>query len=586
MSLRFKLLSGFFVLIMIPLFLLGTVAFFVSQHMIEKKYSQLNEVTLKSVTQNIDNVTNEVNQLSNAAIVNPTVQKILSINTSNMTNAELALHKIDAEKALKRILYTYPFVYSVTLYDPNGVVYNVGRHDSRSIPYQQLIHHPVFSEVRGLDGKPKWLGPYQYPKLTGNGPLLTQIRIVKDIDTLENRGVLILQTKLTGIGEVFQTFAPDNRYLIVAEDGRIFYDSRHRLQGQSLNDVTGETFSLPSFYRTFKAELNEQESLISVNGLNVKDWRVLSVRSWHSLSKEVVTIVEWITVITAICLISALLFNILFVNRIAQSIIHVVRLMKRVENGDLGVQAKVVGSGETRRLTVGFNSLIARMRRLLQEVKEEQERKKKAEMMLLEAQIQPHFLFNTLESINALAIQNEGKKVSRMIQQLGRILRITIETNEEIPVSQEIEHLQSYLAIQNYRFEEMFDYEIDVPASVMNHVMLKLTLQPLVENAIQYAFIELGHKGKITVCARELEERIDFFIKDNGVGIPESVLHQLQFGVEKSERKGLGIRNVSDRLRIRYGKAYGLMICSHVGEGTIVKCTIPKYKRGDDHGAD
>jgi sensor histidine kinase YesM len=571
---------------MIPLFLLGTVAFFVSQHMIEKKYSQLNEVTLKSVTQNIDNVTNEVNQLSNAAIVNPTVQKILSMNTASMTHTELALHKIDAEKALKKILYTYPFVYSVTLYDRNGVIYNVGRHDLRLIPYQQLIHHPVFSEVKSLDGKPEWLGPYQYPKLTGKGPLLTQIRIVKDIDTLENKGVLILQTKLTGIGEVFKTFAPDNRYLIAAEDGRIFYDSRHLLQGQSLSHLIDERFPLPPAYQTFKAGFNGQESLISVNGLNVKEWRVLSVRSWHSLSKEVVTIVEWITVITAICLISALLFNILFVNRIAQSIIRVVRLMKRVEDGDLGVQAKVAGSGETKKLTVGFNSLIARMRRLLQEVKEEQERKKKAEMMLLEAQIQPHFLFNTLESINALAVQNEGKKVSRMIQQLGRILRITIETNEEIPVRQEIDHLQSYLAIQNYRFEEMFDYEIDIPDTVMNHLMLKLTLQPLVENAIQHAFIGLGHKGKITVYATEMKERIEFFIKDNGTGIPENVLHELQFGVEKSERKGLGIRNVSDRLRIRYGKTYGLLICTQVGEGTIVKCTIPKYKRGDDHGAD
>src|SRR5699024_1260405 len=141
MSLRTKLLSGFFVLIIIPLFLLGTVAFFVSQHMIEKKYTELNEVTLESVASNIDNVTDEINNLSVAAVSNPTVQEILSLDTTQMSEKELNLHTIEAENTLRKILYSYPFVYSVILYDSNGIPYRVGQYNDNAVPYDELISH-------------------------------------------------------------------------------------------------------------------------------------------------------------------------------------------------------------------------------------------------------------------------------------------------------------------------------------------------------------------------------------------------------------------------------------------------------------
>lgn len=195
---------------------------------------------------------------------------------------------------------------------------------------------------------------------------------------------------------------------------------------------------------------------------------------------------------------------------------------------------------------------------------------------------------NMFESINVLAVQNKGRKVSRMIHQLGQILRISMETDEEIPIRQEIEHLKSYLAIQKYRFEDVFDYQIHVPDNLMDHAILKLTLQPLVENVIQHAFSGLNDKGEIVVSGFDTGEQIEFFIRDNGKGFSESVLLRLQSEnpAEKQNRKGLGIRNVADRLRIRYGNAYGLFICSQAGEGTVIKCVIPKYKLEDHYGTD
>lgn len=588
MSLRFKLLSGFFVLIIIPLFLLGTVAFFVSQHMIQQKYTQLNEVTLKAAASNVNNVIDEVNHLSVAAIANPTVQRILSLDTENMTDTERQLNTIDAEKTLRKILYTYPFVYSVILYDSNGVAYKVGHYDSQAVPYKKLVEHPVYQDVLEKDGLPVWVGPYQYPDLIGNAPVLTQIRIVKNVDTLQNKGILILQTKLNGVGGVFDKISKDNRFLLASDDGLIFYDNRQDLQGKTLQQESPASMTLSSKYQTSKRNFNGEESLVSVYGLSLENWRILSVQSWHSLSKEMTTIVQWITGITALSLMAALLFNILFVNRIARPIIDVVHAMKGVEEGDLYANVKVERSGETRKLTAGFNSLVIRVRHLLEEMKTEQRRKQKAEKMLLQAQIRPHFLLNTLESINVLAVQNEGRKVSRMIHKLGQILRISMEASEEVTVREEVTYLNSYLTIQKYRFENVFDYHIDVAETVMDDAILKLTLQPLVENAIQHAFEGIEHKGEIKIRAVERPEQIEFFVSDNGHGISDRVLYHLQFDDQKNETKkqGLGIQNVADRLRIHYGNAYGLLICSSKGEGTMIKCFIPKYNLEDQDGTD
>ncbi len=141
----------------------------------------------------------------------------------------------------------------------------------------------------------------------------------------------------------------------------------------------------------------------------------------------------------------------------------IVRFMRKVEGGDFNVQVEDRGKDELHILAKGFNDLVGQINSLFKQIKTEQKQKTQAELRVLQAQIKPHFLFNTLESINVLAIQNEGVKVSEMVHRLGNILRISIQDKEEIPLDQEIEHLRSYLEIQKFRFDDLFDYELDIP---------------------------------------------------------------------------------------------------------------------------
>jgi two-component system sensor histidine kinase YesM len=183
--------------------------------------------------------------------------------------------------------------------------------------------------------------------------------------------------------------------------------------------------------------------------------------------------------------------------------------------------------------------------------------------------------------------------VSEMVLRLASILRISIQDAEEIKLRLEVEHLRSYLEIQKFRFDDLFQYDIDIPNEMMDCLLLKLTLQPLVENCIQHGFEGIDYKGVIRVTGMMEEERILLRIEDNGIGMSSEQLASIQYAdlddpnyrlvrpYPNHERRGLGLRSVFDRLRFQYGSKAGLFICSEPGKGTIIQCVIPKYELGD-----
>ncbi|MDB5054637.1 MAG: histidine kinase, partial [Bacilli bacterium] len=340
---------------------------------------------------------------------------------------------------------------------------------------------------------------------------------------------------------------------------------------------------------------NHVKSIMSFYPLELVDlgasgWIVVSIVPWHIVGGQMQTMMAVIAAIFLIILIFALIFNFVFVNRIISFILRIVNSMKKVERGDLSTRVSVQTNDETSTLARGFNSLVARIDELLVEGKLQQNRQNRAELMLLQAQIKPHFLFNTLESINILAIQNQGAKVSEMVYRLGNMMRISIYHKEEIMIRLELEHLQSYLEIQKFRFEDSFQYEIQIPEMLLDYYILKLTLQPFVENSIQHGFEGIEYMGLIRIYAQEEDDNIAIYIEDNGIGLTNEQLASFQYSLElnpsyqndviNGERRGLGLRNVADRIRIEYGSRYGIYICSQENLGTTIKCIIPKYRGG------
>jgi len=606
MSLGRRVFTAFFIFIIVPLFVLGTVSYLVFQHITQEKYTEQMELSMNAIGRNLSSMFREANYFSDFWVT--TKDSVESVDQSfrgegpplSGQNDAIIDEMLENQKLSQRVLLTYPGIKSVTLYRNDGRVVNVKFIPDNPFSITTLRQNPIYEEVIKKNGAPVWIGPNEDRRLTGENNLFTQIRVLLDIDTMTSKGILVIRFQMNELSRTFDfynTGASDSRrYLIVGRGGTVVYDSGSSLEGQNFYlsaDPNGK-LRLERNFQSEKMKFLGRQSLVSVHNLGdikrlgVGDWTLVTVTDWKYLSGDQTAVLAWVVGITAASLGCALLFNLMFVRRTVGFIVRVVGAMRRVERGDLTTRVPIVGNDETVILAKGFNSLVERVSELLEDVTQEQRRKRKAEMMLLQAQIKPHFLFNALESINILAVQNEGRKVSKMVQRLANIFRISIQQKEVIRIDQELEHLRSYLEIQKFRFEELFEFEIDVPESLWSYGILKLTLQPLVENSIQHGFEGIDYLGKITVTAQEEGDDIAFYVEDNGIGIPQERLARFATGgmstlgelyeesPETGERRGLGVGNVADRLRIHYGPGYGLLICSSPGQGTVIKCLIPK----------
>ena len=201
---------------------------------------------------------------------------------------------------------------------------------------------------------------------------------------------------------------------------------------------------------------------------------------------------------------------------------------------------------------------------------------KETEFKALQAQINPHFLYNTLESINWLAKGNGQTQISKMVEALGYLLRNSISLKKPlITIEEELNIVKSYIIIQKYRFEERLEFTIEVDSAVLGIEIPKLTVQPLVENAIHYALEPMIDPCKIRIYSIVTNEEFQLIIEDNGPGMDPDILEKLKRGEVKTRGQGVGLSNINDRIKLAYGEKYGVVIESATGEGTKIIIGIP-----------
>ena len=236
------------------------------------------------------------------------------------------------------------------------------------------------------------------------------------------------------------------------------------------------------------------------------------------------------------------------------------------------------GVREVRHLSVSFRELVLKLQHLMKTVRDEEINLRKTELRALQAQINPHFLYNTLDSISWMCEQGKNAEAVEMVNALARLFRISISRGHElIPIRSELMHAESYLEIQAYRYKNQFRWSIDADESCLDYLCNKITLQPIIENAIYHGLNGLVDDGEILVSVQEDGEDILFTVRDNGSGMTDEQIAAIM-QKEQSDRAGIGIKNVNDRLKIYFGPAYGIRIESEPDEGTCVFIRMPKVR--------
>lgn len=422
------------------------------------------------------------------------------------------------------------------------------------------------------------------------------VRAVLDPETQAVQGVVLIDFKSRLIAEVVRDVRlGKSGYLIVMDDkGDALYApknsivdqlDRERILTDNAGDFAGKVDGKPIQYIYQKSSFT--------------GWATVGVFPMQDRIQGINEINLYIVSFVFLVSLLGIAASYYLSYSISRPIIQLSSFMHKVENGNMSIRYNGKRRDEIGMLGNSFNQMLAQIKRLLRQVNEEQRLKREAELRSLQAHIQPHFLYNTLDTIQWLARKDGAYEATEVVESLSRLFRIGLSRGKEIiPLADEFEHIRSYLMIQKTRYKDKLNYSIDIEPELMNLFVLKLILQPVVENAIYHGIKERRGPGFISIRAIAEEGMVVIRIEDDGNGMTEDKLSLLRSQLdqvgkadymqsmpqdrgeeESGPLKSYGLRNVQERIRLSYGEPYGISIDSQWKSGTVVTILHPIMHR-------
>ena len=327
----------------------------------------------------------------------------------------------------------------------------------------------------------------------------------------------------------------------------------------------------------------ESNVIYSVRSLEKSNWKIIGVCfADEMITNKVETLAKNLILIAIGVLFVTIFAGGIFSKLFSKPANDLARAMQEFENDtDKFVFEPVEGTAEITSLTESFEHMVLQIQELVEKVRQEEISLRKTELKALQAQINPHFLYNTLDAIAWMCEAERYKDAVEMVNALARLFRISISRGHElISIAKEIEHAKSYLKIQNFRYKNQFTYAFHVDEQCLTYLCNKITLQPIIENAIYHGIDRMVDEGLIDIRIFQKDGKIVFEVEDNGVGMPQEQCEEI-LQKDSGDKAGIGIKNVNDRIKIYFGEEYGIKIQSELDEGTCVAITMPKITEND-----
>lgn len=306
----------------------------------------------------------------------------------------------------------------------------------------------------------------------------------------------------------------------------------------------------------------------------------------NQLNDQVESFVYLYIIMAAVICTAAVIVTVIVLRSITGPVKNLCEVTKQIAEGNFSTRVNLKSNDEIAILADSVNDMSGHLEELVSKIKEDERKMRYTELRLLQEQINPHFLYNTLDTIIWLVEGNNTEKAVNMVVSLSDFFRIVLSKGKEIiTIKEEEQHIRSYLEIQQVRYRDILDYDIQIDPAIYSYEILKLTLQPLVENALYHGIKVKRGKGTIQVIGKRSMDKIYFEVKDNGVGMDEEQLESLRKKMNKSCKEtdsGFGLANVNERIRMNFGLPYGITIYSKLGEGTLVRVVIPAKHKGED----
>ena len=375
-----------------------------------------------------------------------------------------------------------------------------------------------------------------------------------------------------GIGQHGYCFLMD-------ESGILYHPQQQLIYSQLKSEDTATLANLPD------GTYSESNVIYVLQTVEGSPWRVVGVSYVDELVTSSLWENFWLLALAAVAILLAALVSSIVISRaLSRPLKGLSRAMRQFEkNADTFTYAPVGGAREVQELSESFGHMVVKIQHLMETVRREEINLRKTELKALQAQINPHFLYNTLDSIAWMCEQGRNDEAVQMVNALAQLFRISISRGHElIPIRSELRHAESYLKIQKHRYKNQFSYRFDVDESCLDFLCNKITLQPIIENAIYHGINGLVDEGEIVITLRADGSDVVFTVADNGVGMEEEQIQAI-LRKERSDHTGIGIKNVNDRLKIYFGEGYGITIDSEPDVGTTVTIRMPQVREEGEY---
>ncbi|MBU9726209.1 sensor histidine kinase [Diplocloster modestus] len=478
----------------------------------------------------------------------------------------------------KGVISADPDISDVIISAVNGIVYSFSGDGYVAVkPSFDFMHYPAMEEF--LDSEDTICMYYDDPTgytLKEREPVLSFAGKIFDPTIFPKRelvGIFIMNVPLKAIEKQDPSLntSMDGELTLLNSHDQILYSTNHGRWGK-----TAQAMSHDDTEEYIKSKEVGTSGMKAIYTLSNQDL----IREIQQMKSQIYKVMAAAIIFTmTVCLVIYRVFN-----RQVQTLIH---SMKKLQTGDFNLHIPVKSKDEIGIISQAFNEMCSKLDNYISEVYAAEIQRKNAELNALQTQIDPHFLYNTLDSIRARALAEQDENTGEMIVLLGKLFRWSSRTTDKfITLEDELEYIDTYLKLQKYRYEDRLDVDIRVPEDYLDDMIPKLILQPLVENVIKHALSDKEGTGLIGIVAKEKEgKRLEITIFDNGKGIEDQVLREmyekLNQQVAQDEFKSIGLQNVQARLKLLFGGEYGLMIRSIAGVGTAVKVIIPILTKKD-----
>jgi len=572
---KYRLIIYFSLLTVIPIYIVAGVTYKNAERIIENNVTSLTSTKLQQVVTSLDIYIESADNVLQSIFFDETLST--DIYESGLGEYERVTAKQSAEKVLtgyltpaKYIKQIYIVTFDEEVFASSYIFLEALKEESW---FQEFFHGDKVFEIVPTHTS----SAYSAKDFSKTASVITIIRKFIDIDENKTLGIIGLDIDYEYIKNIFEDTNEIEGVitLLFTDAGEHVYSSNMPEDALSLDDFGSY---IDKEDGNFSMEIGGMDYFAVYTRSEITDWKVIQLIPYENLFTEISEIRIKILYVGLVCIVVSLLAAVGASLTISSPIKRLSEEMHKVEKGDLSVQVPVNSNDEIAELTRSFNLMVRELSTSINKIYEDENTKKQIELRMLQQQINPHFLYNTLDSINWMARIQNASNIASTINSLVKLLQASTYTNKDfVTIQEEIENVKNYIAIQKFRYSSLFDVNYEIDDSITEYYTLKLILQPIVENAIHHGLEDITEGGKITIGARKSGENIELWVEDNGKGIDEE---QLKIILEKDIKEttsysSIGISNTEKRIKLYYGESYGLAFDTTKDKGTKVIVTIP-----------